>query len=113
MTKTFLKTPEILDDVSDKEILKSRLQTLRKKAEKYKWDNAHRKKVLQNQECAFEPSFPLGTSIVVNLDTFEFVSAETGVGALKSFVEKFGNEASGWAFDVDRPTVLGGNAWPR
>jgi hypothetical protein len=72
-----------------------------------------RQQMVQGQERSFIQVFPQGTSIVVNLDTFEFVSAETGVGALRSFVEKFGSEAPGWAFDVDRPMVLGGIAWPR
>ena len=67
---------------------------------------------LREAEAALAAQFPVGTSIVIDLATFEIVHAATRTTALKAFVARFGRSASGWAFDVDRPMLVGGGACP-
>jgi hypothetical protein len=66
--------------------------------------------ILRAAEISFARSFPAGTSVVINLTTFEFVRANTRTEALKTFLAAFGRSATGWAFEVGRPIVVGGGA---
>lgn len=68
--------------------------------------------ILRAVEISFERSFKAGTSIVINLATFDYVSAPTRTAALKAFLARFGATASGWAFEVGKPMVVGGGACP-
>jgi hypothetical protein len=69
--------------------------------------------VVDDVEHRFAAVFTSGTSIVLCLATFDFVHAPSRTAALKAFVRRFGQSASGWAFDVNRPMLVGGGACPR
>ncbi len=56
----------------------------------------------------FAAVLPHGTSVVVDLTTFEFVHAATRSAALKAFVARFGSDARGWAFEIGVPMNAGG-----
>jgi hypothetical protein len=75
-------------------------------------DECAKAAILRAAEIGFRRRFPFGTSIVIDLATFEFVLASTRTAALKDFVATFGKSASGWAFDVGRPMAVGGGACP-
>lgn len=59
-----------------------------------------------------EPDFaavlPHGTSVVMDLRTFEFVHAATRSAALMVFIARFGRDAHGWAFEIGVPMNAGG-----
>jgi hypothetical protein len=67
---------------------------------------------LREAEVALSTQFPEGTSIVIDLATFEIVHAAKRTSALKAFIARFGKSASGWSFDVGRPLMVGGGACP-
>ncbi len=78
-----------------------------------RYDTEMRKTLIQSMEDQFSGVFAQGTSVVVSLESFEFVSADTRVAALKLFVDTYGAVAQGWAFDVKRPIVIGVHSWPK
>ena len=67
---------------------------------------------LREAEVALSAGFPEGTSIVIDLATFEIVHAAKRTAALKAFIARFGKSATGWSFDVGRPLLVGGGACP-
>ena len=75
--------------------------------------NEHAKAaILREVEVSFADYFSVGTSIIVDLATFEYVQAPTRTAALKAFIARYSKTASGWAFEVGRPMVVGGGACP-
>lgn len=88
------------------------LQSLRDQFMQSGSDQRARAGILHAVEISFERSFEVGTSIVVDLATFDYVSAATRTSALKAFIARFGKTASGWAFEVGRPMAVGGGACP-
>lgn len=71
------------------------LERARQRLVEKRSDNSGRSAVFQCLETELEPHFPEGTSVVVDLTTFSYVSAPTRTLALKAFLAKFGNSASG------------------
>ena len=88
------------------------LQSFRDQFQQSGSDQRARAGVLRAVEISFERSFKVGNSIVINLATFDYVSAPTRTAALKAFIARFGTTTSGWAFEVGRPMVVGGGACP-
>ena len=66
-----------------------------------------RQHVLRALEARFASHFPVGSSVVIELDTFGFVTGATRARALRAFIDTFGKDAPGWAFDVGRPLSVG------
>ncbi len=93
-------------------VLSTFLQARRQKYKEAGDDKRSKAAVLRAMEIDFERTYPEGTSIVVDLVTFDFVHAATRTAALKTFVARFGKTAAGWAFDVGRPMTVGGGACP-
>ncbi len=106
---TDLSAPKDFQEHLDFEI---GLQSLRDQFLQSGSDQRARAGILRAVEICFERSFDVGTSIVVDLGTFGYVSAATRTAALKAFVARFGKTASGWAFEVAKPMVVGGGACP-
>jgi hypothetical protein len=75
-------------------------------------DERAKSAILREVEVSFVDHVSSGTSIVINLATFEYVQAGTRTSALKAFIARFGKTASGWAFEVGRPMTVGGGACP-
>ena len=87
--------------------LERELCTARARAKLLGWGIEERKQFVREMEAGFAEAFPVGASIIVHQYSFNFVSAENGVLALKQFVEAFGGEAKGWAFGIGRPMMMG------
>jgi hypothetical protein len=58
---------------------------------------------------------PTGTRFIINIETGHYVSAASGVEAIRLFEQRFGQDAVGWSFDVGRPLTVGSGAnfWRR
>lgn len=63
--------------------------------------------VLDDVERVFARHVPAGTSVALNMMTFEFVIARTRTSALKAYVTRFGTTARGWVFEAMRPMTIG------
>lgn len=63
--------------------------------------------VLEDVERIFARHVPAGTSVALNLTTFEFVVARTRASALKAYITRFGTSARGWVFETLRPMTVG------
>ena len=101
--------PEIQRSADDKFLL---LLRLRRRDYELAGDADAAREVLRELDALFLTHYPRGTSIVLTLNTFDFVSAANRTDALKAFVARFGANTSGWAFEVDKPVFVGGSAWP-
>ena len=70
------------------------LQSFRDQFQQSGSDQRARAGILHAVEISFERSFEVGTSIVVDLATFDYVSAATRTSAQKSFIARFGKTSS-------------------
>ena len=53
-----------------------------------------------------------GTTVIINVDTGEYVSASSWFEALEQYQRRFGNDGPfGWSFEVGRPIFVGGGLW--
>jgi hypothetical protein len=75
-------------------------------------DEAEKYRILRKLEGEFSSWYPRGTSVVLALDTCEFVVAVKRADALKAFISRYDKRTSGWAFDAGRPVVVGGGVCP-
>lgn len=56
----------------------------------------------------FKEVLPIGTAVVIDLETFGFVYSPNRVAALLQSIEVFGAHSPGFSFDIGRPLYLSG-----
>lgn len=76
-------------------------------------DDTARRQRARQLELEFIGRLATGTSVVIELEAFAFVTGQSRSSALKAFIDTFGRNAKGWAFEVDVPMSAGGSLCTR
>ena len=92
-----------MPDIEDRDHAQARLDFVA--AEGRRWQKVHAE--------AFAQLAP-GTTVIIDIATGEYVSAEDWHEAEQAFEQRFGKiERLSYTFDVDRPLFIGGGLWRR
>lgn len=92
-----------MTDISDREHLKARAEFAGEEAERWKRHHA-----------ATLSALPIGTTVVIDLSTGEFVTANSWQEADAAFEQRFGTlDRLSHSYTIGRPIFIGGGLWQK
>ena len=90
-----------MSDVIDVVDQKARLDAIAAAAERW-----------QQQNADVIAGLPIGATVIIDIESGDFVSGPTWQDAERVYVQRFGDEnRPSFTFDVGRPLFIGGHLW--